>query len=79
MLVGSTVEELAEHADKLLTFRGEAPRKPAAPPSNDQGNVGSVIGAKQLGRSDLKNMSPQQIEAARESGALNDLMSGRVN
>lgn len=79
LLVGSTVEELAEHADKLLTFRGEAPRKPAAPPANDQGNVGSVIGTKQLGRSDLKNMSPQQIEAARESGALNDLMSGRVN
>ena len=45
LLVGSTVEELAEHADKLLTFRGEAPRKPAAPPSNDQGNVGSALPA----------------------------------
>lgn len=79
LLVGSTAEELADYADKLLTFRGEAPKKPAAPPSDGQGNVGSVIGAKQLTRSDLKNMSPQQIEAARIAGELNDLMSGRAS
>ena len=43
LLVGSTAEELAEYADKLLTFRGEAPKKPAAPPATGQGRVGSTL------------------------------------
>ena len=45
LLAGSTAEELADYADKLLAFRGEAPKKPAAPPATGQGNVGSALPA----------------------------------
>lgn len=43
LLVGSTAEELVDYADRLLAFRGEAPKRPVAPPADGQGNVGSPL------------------------------------
>lgn len=78
LLNGATHEELEAHADQLLAFRGEAPKRPAAPPATGQGNVGSVpAGPVQRTRADLKTMTPEQIETARQNGELRDLMAGK--
>ena len=79
LLVGDTAEALEAFADQLLAFRGEAPKLPPAPPATGQGRVGTPVGAVQRTRSDLKNMTPGQIESARLNGELDDLMSGRSN
>ena len=74
LLVGDTAEALESFADALVAFRGEAPKRPAAPPAAGQGNVGSTVGAAQLTDADLASMSPEQINTARREGRLNDLL-----
>ena len=59
LLTGSTEEELNASADALLAFRGEAPKTPAAPPADGQGNVGKPVGATGI---------DTQIKAANEAG-----------
>ena len=77
LLTGSTEEEIAAAADKLLAWRG--PATPAGPPastsSSDAGKKGDLIeGVKQLARDDLKGMTPTQINEARRAGKLNQIM-----
>lgn len=76
LLSGTTAEELNAAADRLLAFRGEAPKPPVAPRGDWQGNVGEPIGngAAQLSREDLKGMSPDAIVKAKSEGRLNDLL-----
>lgn len=76
LLSGTTAEELNAAADRLLAFRGEAPKPPVAPRGDWQGNVGEPIvnGAAQLSREDLKGMSPDAIVKAKAEGRLNDLL-----
>ena len=78
LLAGATVEELAASADRLLAFRGEAAKLPPAPPATGLGDVGKPIGdgRDQLTRDDLKGMSPADIEAARVSGRLRNMLGG---
>lgn len=73
LLSGSTQEDLEASADKLLAFKGTAPK---AGPSDGAGNVGSTIaGEKQItSREELKSMSPEQINKARAEGRLDTLM-----
>jgi hypothetical protein len=54
------------------------PADPNAPPSipDTGGGAAPVNGKPQLTRQDLKNMTPEQIDAARKSGELNHLLSG---
>lgn len=76
LLTGTTAEELNAAADRLLAFRGEAPKPPVAPRGDFQGNVGEPIGngAAQLSREDIKGMSPDAIVKAKAEGRLNDLL-----
>lgn len=76
LLSGSTAEELEAHADRLLAFRGEAPKMPAAPPATGQGRVGEPIDNRkpQLTRDDLKGMTADQIVSAKAEGRLNDIL-----
>lgn len=66
-------------ADKVeavaARIAARTPVTPPAPSSDGQGKVGTPIeGTKQLTRADLARMTPEQIEAAREGGRLNDLL-----
>ena len=76
LLTGSTEEELNASADMLLAFRGEAPKTPAAPPADGQGNVGKPVGngSPQLTRADLAGMTPEAIVQAKSEGRLNDIL-----
>lgn len=47
--------------------------------SADAGARNEAVGPKQLTRSELATMTPDQINAAREAGQLADLMSGKSN
>lgn len=77
LLNGSTAEELEAHADQLLAFRGEAPKRPAAPPASGQGNVGvSTDQQRQVTRSELNSMSTTEINKALREGRLKDVLSG---
>lgn len=71
-LVGSTEAELMADADDLLAdMKVAAPRRGAV----DQGErVATKPG--QLGKDDLKGMTPQQIVAAKKDGRLSGLLSG---
>ena len=75
-LRGSTEEEMAEDADRLLALIG----KPKAAADVDQGvkgvNKGKADGLAQLTRDDMKRMSPEEIDAAREKGQFERLLSG---
>lgn len=75
-LRGSTEEEMAEDADRLLALIA----KPKAAADVDQGvkgvNKGATEGPAQLTREDMKRMSPEQIDAAREKGQFDRLLSG---
>ena len=76
LLTGTTAEELNAAADRLLAFRGEAPKPPVAPRGDWQGNVGEPIGngVSQLSREDIKGMSPDAIVKAKAEGRLNNLL-----
>lgn len=81
LVTGSTPDEWEAAVTEALAWRGEVAKPlPAAPSSAGQGNVGEPVGAgvKQLTRSDLANMTPAQIEAARAAGELVDLMAGKT-
>lgn len=76
-LVGGTREELAVDADDLLADLKVS--KPSTAPSSDaQGKQGEPVGqVKQItSRDQLKSMSPEQIVAAFDSGALDALTNG---
>lgn len=73
LLTGDDDESLNASADQLLAFRGQTPK---AGTTDGQGKVGdsqNVNGVKQLTREDLKGMSTDQINEAREAGQLNKL------
>ena len=73
LLSGSTQEELEASAERLLAWRGA--QVPKGAPASDAGVRGDEIrAAKQLTREDLKSMSTEQINQARRSGQLNELM-----
>nr|DAX81504.1 MAG TPA: hypothetical protein [Caudoviricetes sp.] len=73
LLSGSTQEELEACAERLLAWRGA--QVPKGAPASDAGVRGDEIrAAKQLTREDLKSMSAEQINHARRSGQLNELM-----
>ena len=73
-LVGSTEDEMAEDADRLLEVM-----KPTAPPAPtgkaDSGPQGTSKPG-QLSRADLQAMSAKDITAARRDGLLADVLSG---
>ena len=76
-LVGTTREELEADATELLADFPKAV-VPKAPNTDGQGNVGGPIeGPKQLSENDLDAMTPQQIEAARTSGQLRELLTSK--
>ncbi len=78
LLVGTTAEEIEAAADRLLAWKGSAPKTPASTRSDDAGARGSqVAGVKQLTREDLKSMTPEQINKARRDGQLKSLMSAK--
>lgn len=73
LLSGSTLEELEASADRLLAWRGA--QIPKGAPASDAGHRGEEIrSSKQLTREDLKTMSAEQINQARRTGQLNDVM-----
>lgn len=76
LLSGTTEDELNAAADRLLAFRGEAPKPPVAPRGDWQGKVGEPIGnnVAQLSREDVKGMTPDAIVKAKAEGRLNDLL-----
>jgi len=76
-LVGTTREELMADAVELLADFPKAVL-PKAPGTDGQGNVGTPIeGTKQFTKNDLDAMTPQQIEAARTSGQLRELLTSK--
>lgn len=74
LLSGSTEEELAAAADRLLAFRG------AVPPAEygRETDTAPTKKSKQLTKADLARMTPQQINDALEAGLLDDLNAGRT-
>lgn len=74
LLSGSSEDELNAAADALIAFKGTAPT-----PDFGAGERGKGTGVKQLTRSDLASMTPQQINEAREKGQLDDLLAGKSN
>lgn len=82
LLAGSTREELEAAADKLLAFKGTAPK---APPATGQGDSGPGMGsnATQMTRSELSRLSAagkfEEIDKARAEGRLDDVLTGKSN
>jgi hypothetical protein len=76
LIHGTTEAEWEAAATEALTWRGEAPKPPAAPSANGQGKVGDPIGAvgSQLTAADLELMSPTQVNEARRAGRLKTLL-----
>jgi hypothetical protein len=81
---GLTAEDLEAlegiPADKVeavaARLAARTPVIPKAPSADGQGKVGNpVTGPTQLTRDDLKGMTPQAVDAAREAGQLRDLMN----
>jgi hypothetical protein len=74
LLTGSTEEALEEAATALLAFKGT---QPTAPSPDGQGNVGVPITgqSKQITSVDeLKKLSPEEVNAARRAGRLDQLL-----
>jgi hypothetical protein len=74
-LVGSTLEELEADADELLAdLKANKPAK--APSSDGQGVQGEKVGtgAQIVSRDQLKNMTREEINRAREEGRLDSLL-----
>lgn len=76
-LVGNTLDELEADADELLNDL-KAARPAATATADGQGKQGTAVGqtTQVTSRDQLKNMTPQQIREARQSGALDGLLSG---
>lgn len=78
LLVGESEEEIREHAEKLLKWRGPGQsqeKQPASTSSNLSGDRGDQISqVKQLSRDDLRHMSSKEIVQARKDGRLNEIM-----
>lgn len=72
LLSGSTVEEIQEKAGALIEFRGEQ-AQPTGPVVPTEG-VARGSGASQLTKSDIEDMSYEQINKARREGRLNRLL-----
>lgn len=77
LLSGTTPEELAASADALLQFRGKGPVGPPADFGAGQRGE-SATRPKQLSKSDLARMTPDQITAADDAGQFTDLKAGRL-
>lgn len=82
-LTGSTKEELEADAAALMALI-PAPVTPTAPPAQvgptvpDPGRTPSASVGGQWSKADLKGKKPEEIEAARVAGHLDDLLSGRA-
>lgn len=77
-LTGDSEEQVRAKAEKLkaATAAANAPRAPQPDPS--QGARPGSTGPAQLTRADLAQMTPYQIEEARQEGRLNDLLAGKL-
>lgn len=70
-LAGSTLEEIQAHAETLKSLIPAPARGPVVP---TEGTTTGATKVAQLTLADLKGMTPDQINAARSEGRLNDLM-----
>lgn len=75
-LAGSTLEEIQAHAETLkpLITQAQEPTAPLAPHVPSEGTPPSGGAATQLNANDIASMTPEQINAARRAGRLNQLM-----
>lgn len=73
LLTGSTREELAANADKLLSLIADQSKPKSPLPDENQGKPAPAP-AGQLTEADLKNMSPAEILKAKAAGQLDDLL-----
>jgi len=76
LIHGTTEAEWEAAATEALTWRGEAPKPPAAPSATGQGKVGDPIGAAggQITDAELEAMTPTQINEARRAGRLKTVL-----
>lgn len=78
LLTGSTEEEVAACADRLLSWRDSTTTTKPVPPSTSSSDAGArgddVQGPSQLSREDLKGMTPEEINKARREGRLNKIL-----
>lgn len=73
LLKGSTPEELEAEADLLLSLIANQSKPKSPLPDENQGKPApAVVG--QLTREDLRGMSPDEIDAAKKAGKLNELL-----
>jgi hypothetical protein len=76
-LVGTSEDELAEDADRLLTLVKPpegAPSRPAGSADNGPQGAPDPSKPKQLTHDDVKAMTPDAINAARAAGQLDELL-----
>lgn len=72
LLTGSTEDELAAAADRLLEFRGQPPA-----PEYGRGTDAPPTRPRQLTKADMASMSAADIVKADEAGLFDDLKAGR--
>jgi hypothetical protein len=72
LLKGSTREELEEEADILLSLLSESVKPKQPQPNPEQGKPAGTSG--QISKDELKNMSAQEIMAAKKEGRLDDVL-----
>lgn len=73
LLKGSTQEELEAEADLLLSLLANQSKPKTPMPDDNQGKPAPTAAA-QLTREDLKSMTPDEIDAAKRSGKLNEIL-----
>lgn len=76
LLTGSTREELAANADKLLSLIADQSKPKSPLPDENQGKPAPAA-VDQLTEADLKSMTPEEILQAKKAGRLDDLLGRR--
>lgn len=73
LLKGTTQEELESEADLLLSLLANQSKPKTPMPDENQGKPAPTA-VSQLTRDDLKTMSPDEIDAAKKAGKLNEIL-----
>lgn len=78
-LAGSTLEEIQAHAETLKPLITPAPTPfQAGPTVPNPGKTPGVSVSGQWTKTDLKGKKPEEVEAARVAGLLDDILNGRA-